>query len=147
MSFSNLVQTPWPSNQEWAIFPNEYEGRSQVLIHSLISDGVTPNGNVYLNYALSKKDVLLKLLGIKSNSKIELNVSVSGEYKIEEAGENISHEEFEELFKGTEAYLQAGEKSLYIEDGGLCTSSSSRVGLRVVSDDPSILLIARSLMV
>ena len=64
---------------------------------------------------------------------------------MDESGDGISHEDFSQLFSAQQQYLSS--VPLYVEDAVLGTYNQMRNGVRIVTDDAAVALIARSLLV
>jgi len=67
-------------------------------------------------------------------------------YKVLEAGDSISHEDFASLKSSVDAVLSNGN-DLFIEDAGIGTHWVSRVGTRIISQNAATALAFRKLMV
>jgi ATP-dependent phosphoenolpyruvate carboxykinase len=108
-------------------------------------EGVVPVSNAFRNARLP---ILTNHLGIKLDTSI-INVSspnLLGSFVIKEAGENISHDEFNDTFTEVKSYLSSGV-DLFVEDGSIGTFKKFRVGARVVTANPATALIFRNLLV
>ena len=128
------------------VFPREAEGNIYKVNWSLTEDGVTPVGNAYRNPRLS---LATKRLGVKQvdNKLLSLqSPNISGTYKILEAGDTISHNDFKDFRDAQKSYLSSGV-DLFVEDASVGAFSEVRVGVRIISDNPSLSLIFRNLLV
>jgi ATP-dependent phosphoenolpyruvate carboxykinase len=127
-------------------FPNEYEGNIYDHNWSLCEDGVIPVGNAYVN---ARVDLLKIKSGVKKGSSGAIAAEAplyAGKYTLKEAGATISQDDFNALFKQNKTELSSGA-DLFVEDAALGSYSKSRVGVRVVTQDPKMALIARTLLV
>lgn len=112
---------------------------------SLTEDGVVNTKLAYRNAATST--ILNRLPGRAVGGKVELkNVNYLGKYTLVEAGDQITHEKFEEVLEDQHNYLSA-DKILFFEDFGLGASAALRVGARLISDNPAHALVFRSLVI
>ena len=129
------------------VFPREAEGNIYKVNWSLTEDGVTPVGNAYRNPRMS---LVMKRLGVKQldNGKLLTlqSPNISGTYKILEAGDSISHNDFKDFRDAQKSYLSSGV-DLFVEDASVGAFSEVRVGVRVISDNPSLSVIFRNLLV
>lgn len=130
--------------EEWFVFPRETEANNYDINWSLVNDGITPSDNAYHNARLP---VLATYIPQKAkNNAFELSSPVySGEFKVVEAGDSISHDAFSTLHNTANQHL-SGVPDLFVEDGVL-GSSLSPMGFRLVTTNPALALIARSLLV
>ena len=131
--------------QEKTYFPRESEGNIYSVNWSLTEDGVVPTGDAYRNARLP---LLVSRLSSKVESgKITLtSPKYTGKFTLVEAGDKISHDDFNELLQTQQTYL-SHVKEMFVEDASLGSSSLSRVGVRVVTDSAAVALIARDLLV
>jgi len=131
--------------EEWSLFPREREGNEYAVNWSLCEDGVVPVGDAYRNARLP---LLTTKLGAKvQGGKVDAKApAYSGTFALSEAGDNMSHDAFSELFTAQQDYLSSGI-DLFVEDAALGASKSTRNGVRVVTDSPAVALIARSLLI
>lgn len=150
---SGRVSTRYLSTQidhekEFMVWPRETEGNIMAVNWSLNSDGVVPVGeaNAYRNARIkllanhlpskpSDNVVTIKSDSLFNNNKIE----------IKEVGDNMTSDEYDDLKTSTNDYLSSGV-DLFIEDAALGTQSATRIGTRIVTTDPAIATIARSLL-
>lgn len=143
-SFSTITK-PSTSKPDFLLWPREREGNIYMDNWSLVNDGLTPNANAYRN---ARVELINTFLPKKvTANKIELdNIVYKGiPFKLLEAGDNISHDSFNEIFGKYNEYF--GAKNIYIEDAAVIAHYASRIGVRVVTDNPATALIARSLLV
>lgn len=133
------------NSEEYTTFPREKEGNMYIDNWSLVGDGVTSQGDAFRN---ARIPVLTSRLASKVESgKVELkHPKYEGSYSVIEAGDGVSHEDFGEAMNAQHEYLSTGI-DLFVEDASLGAFSSSRVGVRVVSDSPAVALICRTLLV
>lgn len=145
MNLSTVAdRAPPPRTEEWFIWPREWEGNVYAVNWSLNHDGIVPTKHAYRN---GRVPILNNRLGYPA-SATELSPkspSYFGPYKISEAGEHISHNDFTVLISDTEEHLSAVE--LFVEDGALGAFNKLRLGTRVVTKDPAVALIFRNLLV
>jgi hypothetical protein len=128
------------------VFPREKEGNIYKVNWSLTEDGVTPVGNAYRNPRVS---LVTKRLGVQQTDPKLLNIQspvISGAYKLLESGDTISHFVFKDFKDAQKSFLSSGV-DLFVEDASLGALSDVRVGVRVISDNPSLSLIFRNLLV
>jgi hypothetical protein len=131
---------------EWFVFPREAEGNIYSVNWSLVVDGVTPTKKAY-------RDARLTLLNSHlpnkpADGKVELNNPIYfGDYKMLEAGgPSLSLESF----TGSSEILKeelSSKENLYVEDAALGSYSCVRIGVRIVTENPALALISRSLLV
>lgn len=133
------------TNNEFLVFPRESEGNIYSVNYSLTEDGVTPVGDAFRNARLP---VLVNRLNVKlQNNVAELTKPVYfGDFKVEEAGDGITHDAFTEDFNLLAGHLSSGV-TLFVEDGGIGAHNKTRLGVRVTSDDAATALIFRKLLV
>jgi hypothetical protein len=131
--------------EEWSLFPREREGNIYSHNWSLCEDGVVPEGDAYRN---ARVPLITSEMGAKIvEGKIEqTSPQYTGEYKIKESGDDISHELFSELFSAQQQYLSSGI-NLFVEDAVLGSHNHTRNGVRITTCKPAVALIARSLLV
>lgn len=142
----NLSTTQKPKFVESFVFPREKEGNIYSVNWSLTEDGVTPVGNAYRNPRVS---LVTKRLGIKQNDSKLINLEspvINGTYKVLEAGDTISHSDFKDFKDVQKKFLSSGV-DLFVEDASLGALSDIRVGVRIISDNPSLSLIFRNLLI
>lgn len=130
---------------EWYSWPRQREGNIYSVNWSLVEDGVVPVGDAFHN---ARINLLTNRLGVKANvQSIDKSKPLYfGKYSVLEAGDSISHEDFQAMFTAQCHYLSSGI-DLFVEDGALGSFYNTRLGVRIVSDDPSVALIGRSLLV
>lgn len=130
---------------DWFIYPRETEGNNYAVNWSLAEDGVVPVGDAFRNARLP---ILAKRLGVKSVSNVIETTKplFYGDYKVLEAGDSISHDDFNELFSSQQEYLSSGI-DLFVEDASLGSYNKTKIGVRVVTDDPAFALIFRNLLI
>eukprot|EP01035_Chromulina_nebulosa_P021446 gene21446-27779_t len=63
-----------------------------------------------------------------------------------EAGDNISQDEFNDILAKYQNYYSSGI-DLFVEDAAIIATSTKRIGVRVISDNAAVALIARSLLI
>lgn len=139
------IQSSAVETAEFFSYPRQQEGNIYADNWSLTEDGVTPNVSAFRN---AKLQTLLTRIGTKAaGNKVELKTAFPVKPKVEvhEAGDSISHDEFQGLFLDTTSKLSDSE--LFLEDGAVGSFSGSRLGARVVSDNAAIALAARSLLI
>ena len=139
-AFSARVAAPDGST----VFPNEYEGNIYDVNWSLCEDGVVPVGNAYRNARIS---LLTNALGAKKSAPVTTTKPLYfGKYSLTEAGDTVSQDEFSDLFEAQKELLSSGT-DLFVEDASLGSYTKTRVGVRVITNDPATALIARTLLV
>ena len=139
---STLTNVPFV---ESFVFPREREGNIYDVNWSLTEDGVTPVGDAFRNARFS---LIAKRFGIQTDSKV-LNIQsppINGSYKLLEAGDSISHNDFKDFKDAQSHYLSSGV-DLFVEDASLGALRDIRVGVRVISDNPAVCLAFRNLLV
>ena len=138
-SFSSAV------SGAFGVFPRENEGNNYSVNWSLTEEGVVPKGDAFRNARLG---VLNSRLSAKvADGKVEVkSPAYTGKYEVVEAGDTISHDEFEALLKAQQEHLSSG-MDLFVEDGAICASTVGRLGVRVVTDSAASALIARSMLI
>eukprot|EP00981_Chlorochromonas_danica_P012236 scaffold4701_cov227-Ochromonas_danica.AAC.1 len=131
--------------EEWIVFPRETEGNIYTVNLSLLADGVTSQENAYQNARLP---LLLQHLPTKvKNNQVEVPTPLyQGAYQVKEAGDSISHDAFVNLQSAAQDYLTFS-KNIFVEDATLGTVGDAALGARVVTTNPALALIARSLLV
>lgn len=131
--------------EEWSLFPRQREGNIYAHNWSLCEDGVVPEGDAYRNARLP---IITTEMRAKINEgKIEqTKPQYFGNYKVNESGDDMSHEIFSELFSAQQQYLSSGI-NLFVEDAILGSHSQMRNGVRITTSIPAVALIARSLLV
>lgn len=131
--------------EEYFTWPREREGNIYPVNWSLNTDGVIPIGDAFRNARLK---ILNNRLGATSDAHIHNLESPSyfGQYQLIEAGDQISHSDFTNLFADAKKYLSSGA-DLFIEDAALGASNKFRLGTRVITADPATALIFRNLLV
>jgi hypothetical protein len=138
-------RTGFPETSEWGVFPNEREGNVYDVNWSLTVDGITPIGDAYRN---ARVPLLTARLPVKvEGNKVELKGPLyTGDYKVTEAGDSISLDDFQEAFDKQVRHFESGIE-MFVEDGGLGSHATSRTPGRLVTDNAAAALIARALMV
>ena len=138
-SFSSAV------SGAFGVFPRENEGNNYSVNWSLTEEGVVPKGDAFRNARLG---VLNSRLSAKvADGKVEVkSPAYTGKYEVVEAGDSISHDEFEALLKAQQEHLSSG-MDLFVEDGAICASTVGRLGVREVTDSAASALIARSMLI
>ena len=133
------------SSNEYTQFPRESEGNIYSVNWSLTEDGVVPTGDAYRNARLP---ILTTRLTKKIDAgKVELDQpKYAGTCTVVEAGDSMSHDAFNDLIASHQSFLSTASE-LFVEDAGAGSSTSSRVGVRVVTNSPAAALIVRTLMV
>jgi hypothetical protein len=113
--------------------------------YSLTEDGVV---NSKLAFRNARPSTVMNNLPAKSvGGKVEIkDINYQGKYTLVEAGDGMDHDQFEDLLEEQHDHLSS-DKTLFFEDFGLGASAFSRVGARVISENPAHALIFRSLMV
>lgn len=138
------LKSAMPSTDEFEIFPNEAEGNIYADNWSLCDDGLYSQGKAYRNARLA---ILTKELGAKKGEPIKIEkLNYYGKYTMEEAGDSISQNDFKRVLEAQQDTLCSGA-DIYMEDASLGSHSKSRLGVRVVTLNPAVALIARTLMV
>ena len=133
-------------SEESFVWPREREGNVTDVNWSLTGDGVVPVGDAFSN---SRLPLLTTRLPVKvEGGKIELKEPIyTGDYKLEEAGEGgFSHSSFGEILESIQSHQSSGV-DLFVEDAGVGAYAPSRVGVRVITVDPALALISRSLLI
>lgn len=152
---SSRISTRYLSTQidnevkEFMVFPRESEGNDYSVNWSLNLDGIAPIGktNAYRNARMKLLSSHLpskavdNVVTIKSNSLFNKNNT-----DIKEAGDNMTTDDYLELKSSSNEYLSSSG-DIFIEDGALGTQSSTRVGTRIVTTNPTVATIARSLLI
>lgn len=131
--------------EEYFTWPREREGNIYPVNWSLNTDGVIPFGDAFRN---ARVKILNNRLGATSEARIHNleKPSYFGQYQLIEAGDQISHSDFTNLFADAKKYFSSGV-DLFIEDAALGASNKFRVGTRVITADPATALIFRNLLV
>lgn len=134
-----------PKQPESIQFSMNREGDILADNWSLVNDGVTAVGNAYRN---ARIELLTNRFPVKvEGKKVVLDkISYTGSYKVLEAGDSITHDEFSELLDAATGYLSSGV-DLFVEDAAVIPFSPARIGVRVVTDNPAIAALARSILV
>lgn len=141
--FSTKVVT---EDSDRFIFPRETEGNNYKVNWSMTEDGVTPVGDAFRN---ARFELLASRLGLptQANSTISISSTILfGSYNITEAGDSITHDDFQDFKSAQSSYLSSG-LDLYVEDASLGALSDIRVGVRIISSNPVLSLIYRNLLV
>lgn len=113
--------------------------------YSLIVDGLVNTKSAYRNARVST--IVNQLPAKIEAGKIVLKgIEFAGDTTVAEAGEKITQEDFKAILESTREYL-SNYKELFFEDLGLGAAASTRIGARVISDNPAHSLIFRSLLV
>lgn len=133
------------SHENWILFPREREGNVYSDNWSLVEHGVTPVGSAFKNGRLTF--LLSKLPSKVVEGTVEVpTLKYSGVTQIVEAGDSISHEAFSEILLKTQKFFSSGI-DLYFEDSAVVATHGARVGVRILSNNPAVSLVARSFMV
>lgn len=143
---STVVSRSFAFHEGRTIFGLETDSNNYSVNWSLKQDDVTPVGDAYRNI---KKDTLLQTLKVKADEKaVEKEVVLQKLKKVAEAGQGVSHEDFESLLSEATNELSNGQ-TLYIEDASVSTSTSSalRTGVRVITQSAPVALTFRNLLV
>lgn len=136
----------WTATQDAArVGSSHAEGDVWDHNYSLTEDGVV---NSKLAFRNAKPSTVLNNLPAKAvGGKVDLkDVNYTGKYDLVEAGDNLDHDKFEDVLEEQHDYLST-DKTLFFEDFGLGATASSRVGARMISENPAHALIFRALMV
>jgi hypothetical protein len=135
---------------DWLVYPREKEGNNYAVNWSLNEDGVTPVGNAFRNARLQ---TLLNRVGTKLSPSME-SVEVKNaalvsktEEKLLEAGDSVSHDEFQTLLENVQNELSAEKVDLFVEDVSIGSHQKHRLGVRIISDNAALALASRSLLV
>lgn len=133
-------------NDEWMIFPRKIDGNDINVNWSLVESGVTNVGLAFRNAPTSR---LLKKIGVKDGATgivdlAKLKVGSAG--KLLEAGDNVTHSQFEDHLSIAQDYLSNGQ-DLFVEDAAIGSHPSFRLGVRVITHSPEVALAYRSLLV
>ena len=133
------------TNEEWMPYPREREGNNYDTNFSIVEDGVVSVGD---SFRLARLPILLERIPVKvQQGALELpRPAYVGDYTLSEAGDSISHDDFDALWKENVAVLENGN-DIFVEDNGLSASTNTRLGGRVITDDPALALIIRTLSV
>lgn len=121
------------------------EGNHIDTNYSLNEDGVVPLGDAFRNGRLPLLTMRLaeKVVSGKVNAS---HIKYFGNYKMLEAGDSISHEDFEQLMHDQEEILTTNN-TLFVEDAGYGAAAAYRNGGRVITSDAATALIFRNLLV
>jgi len=131
------------TTEEFVVFPNEYEGNIYDVNWSLCEDGVVPVGKAYRN---ARPSLMTNAIGAKKGDSITAEKPLYfGKYSLTEAGDTISQDEFSDLFESQKELLSSGA-DLFVEDASLGSYSKNRIGVRVVTQDATKALVARTLL-
>jgi hypothetical protein len=133
------------TQNDWFLFPRESEGNTYSVNWSLAEDGVVNTGEAFRNARLP---ILTTRLATKvENGKAKLSgPAYTSQYSIEEAGDSVSHQDFNGALSELQAYLSSGQ-ALFVEDASLGSYNKARVGVRVITDNVATALICRTLFV
>lgn len=108
-------------------------------------DGITPVGDAYRNARIPT--LAARLPSKIAGNAVELKAPLfTGEYKLLEAGDSISQDDFQEAKDAQMEHFESGLE-MFVEDAGLGSHAESRVPSRLVTDNAATALIARALMV
>ena len=121
------------------------EGNNIDINYSLNEDGVVPVGDAFRNARLPILTTHLKEK-VASGKVNASHIKYFGDYKLREAGDSISHEEFEELMLAQESFLST-DKALFAEDAGYGAAAAFRNGGRIITSDAATALLYRNLLV
>lgn len=131
---------------EWFVFPREKEGNIYTDNWSLVGDGVTPIADAFRN---ARPELLYTRTGVNVKtitSRLEAQKpAYEGEYKLVEAGDKLSQDEFEEIFADTKSQLSSGV-DLFVEDLAVGSFSPESLGVRVITDNANVALMARTFL-
>lgn len=136
----------WTATQDAAkVGTSHAEGDVWDHNYSLTEDGVV---NSKLAFRNAKASTVLNNLPAKAvGGKVDLkDINYTGKYDLVEAGDNLDHDKFEDVLEEQHDYLST-DKILFFEDFGLGAAASSRVGARMISENPAHALIFRALMI
>jgi hypothetical protein len=144
-AFSTIPFKAPAESDEFTIFPRQHEGNLYDVNFSLNEDGLVPVGDAFRNARL---DLLKSKIPAKSQNNIfQLSYpAYFNEYSLQEAGDSISHDDFNSLRKAQIDYFESNI-DLFVEDGFLGSYNKERIGVRITSDSPAVALIARNLLV
>ena len=140
-SASSAIET-----ENWFMFPRETEGNIYKVNWSLVGEGVTPTQNAFRN---ARAALLISHLSAKpSGGKVEVTKPVySGEYQLQESGDKtLPADTFKDISVELKKNLSFA-KNLYVEDAAVGSFSSVRMGVRIVSDYPELVVASRALLV
>ena len=142
---TKLVAGPTSTRCLSGVFPREAEGNVYSVNWSLTEEGVVPKGDAFRNARVA---LLTSRLSTKvADGKVDVkSPAYTGKYEIVEAGDTISHDDFEALLEAQQGYLSSGI-DLFVEDGAICASTADRLGVRVVTDSAASALIAKSMLI
>ena len=144
-AFSSHALQGRPETKDWGLFPNEREGNVYSVNWSLTVDGITPVGDAYRNARIPT--LAARLPSKIAGNAVELKAPLfTGEYKLLEAGDSISQDDFQEAKDAQMEHFESGLE-MFVEDAGLGSHAASRVPSRLVTDNAATALIARALMV
>ena len=133
------------STSEWFQFPREKEGNIYDVNWSLCEHGVVPKGDAFRNARIPL--LTTRLPNKVENGKVTLETpTYTAKYDVLESGDGISINKFGENLTVSQDHLSSGT-DLFIEDGGLGALYEVRAGTRVVSANPALALIFKSLLV
>lgn len=143
LSLGSPMQKALPTTEEFEIFPNESEGDVYADNWSLCDDGIYSQGKAYRNARLA---ILTKELGAKKGEPIKIEkLNYYGKFKLDEAGDSISQQDFTRIAEAQQDHLNSGA-DIFMEDASLGSYSKTRIGVRVVTLNPAVALIARTLL-
>ena len=126
------------------IYPREREGNIYDDNFSLNVDGIVSTADAYRNARISLLTAALPSKVV--NGAVEISkLSYHGKYEIKEAGDSVSHDQFNSGMTKQCEHFSSGI-SLYIEDASVGTYRPVRVGVRVVTDSPALALVTRKLL-
>jgi hypothetical protein len=142
LAFSDFTTS---KTDQWFTFPREREGRIYNVNWSLNADGVTPAGeNAFRNARLP---LLYQRLGVKADTEsIEIKTKLHDNVTILEAGDTISQADFKEALDETCEHLSSG-MDIFVEDVILGSHQEHQMGVRIITEDPAMALIARTAFV
>jgi len=141
---SSRSVTVTAKTNEWFVFPRESEGNTYSVNWSLVADGISPSKEAFHNARVSM--LTSRLPNKVSNGKVDAaSLKFTGPFALLEAGDSIKHENFNASMAETTQRLSGDD--IFVEDNGVVAHADSRVGVRVVTSNPAVALIARSISI
>jgi hypothetical protein len=126
-----------PSAVNHIIFPRQEEGNIYSVNWSLVEDGVTSTGLAFRN--ARTQQLQNKLKGVPLGT-------FSGSYVMQEAGDNIDHDDFQQLLSDSQISLSTTPE-FFVEDGFVGAHRDCRTGVRLITADAGSVSLLRKMLV
>ncbi|KAG5190803.1 hypothetical protein JKP88DRAFT_285621 [Tribonema minus] len=134
-------------HDDWISFPYEREGMEMNLNWALNRANVVPRADAFHN---PRQQLLAERLNAKTDaSSVQLQgVQAGGDFPLLEAGsKELPFEKYDTLEGVVQKFFSEPGRDLYVATGSVGSYRGATVGVRVITDNPALCLIAQNLLV